>query len=363
MTIYIISLCIICVIIVLAYMQHPKFGAKATGDRLTRMLQADNYKDGVFQNKNHTPSITEGFTYWEVLKDFFFSNTSHTSPNKAIPSIQTDFSQLNYNLNQFIWFGHSSYLLILEGKTFLIDPVLSGSASPIASSIKAFQGSNNFSVEQLPAIDYLIISHDHFDHLDYETIVKLKAKVDTVICPLGVGAHFEKWGYSNNQLIEKNWHESASLTNNIDIHFTPARHFSGRTFKRNTTLWTSYVLKTPNLNVFIGGDSGYDTHFKEIGAKFGPFDWAIIENGQYNEKWRYIHTLPSEQVNVIQDLQANNVIAVHNSKFKLANHPWNEPLDKMKHNCDSANINLATPMIGEVLMLNDNNVSSFNWWE
>lgn len=224
--------------------------------------------------------------------------------------------------------GHSSYYFQLDKKRFLVDPVFSGNASPIPGTTKAFAGSDIYNADDFPPIDFLIISHDHYDHLDYKTIKELKPKINKVICGLGVGAHFERWGFDEDQIIELDWYDETELAKDFRIISTPARHFSGRRFRRNNTLWSSYVLESPGKRIFIGGDSGYDVHFKEIGEKYGPFDWAILENGQYNEKWRYIHTLPNEFVKVAEDLNVKNVLPVHSGKFALAQHPWTEPLQK-----------------------------------
>jgi len=194
----------------------------------------------------------------------------------------------------------------------------------------------------------LVISHDHYDHLDYETVKELRPKVEKVILPLGVGAHFEKWNYLPEQLIEEEWNTSVSLKNNLKITFTPARHFSGRKFKRNTTLWTSYVLETPTQKIFLGGDSGYDTHFKEI--------------GEYNDAWKYIHALPTDLPAIITDLKAKHIIPVHAAKFALAKHAWDEPLEKIIENGKQNKLDILTPMIGEPLNLNDSVFHFKEWW-
>ena len=157
--------------------------------------------------------------------------------------------------------------------------------------------------------------------------------------------------------------DNRNLADDFKITSTPARHFSGRLFKRNTTLWSSYVLESPGKKIFIGGDSGYDIHFKKIGETFGPFDWAILENGQYNEKWKYIHTLPEEFGKVVNDLNAKNIFPVHSGKFALAQHAWNEPLEKVKQNSLGKNYRLCTPMIGEKLNLDDESQTFSEWWK
>jgi L-ascorbate metabolism protein UlaG (beta-lactamase superfamily) len=251
----------------------------------------------------------------------------------------------------------------IDGKRFLVDPVLSGSASPVPWTVKAYKGTDRYTVDDLPPIDYLLISHDHYDHLDYETITKLKDKVKTVICGLGVGAHFEHWGYAADKIIESDWNNTISLDAGFKVHTTPARHFSGRGFTRNNTLWMSYVLQTPNTKIYIGGDSGYDTHFAEIGKQFGPIDLAILENGQYNVAWEAIHMLPDQVLQAAEDLKAKRLFPVHSSKFTLAMHSWDEPLIKVTELAKIQHLPLVTPVIGEMVNLNDTTQVFPEWWK
>lgn len=348
---------------VFAYMQHPKFGKSPSGDRLKRMEQSKNYRDGQFHNLSETPALAEGTSVWKIYYDFLFKSFPNSNPIDSIPSVKNDLKNLKPEENVFVWFGHSSYFIQLNGKKYLIDPVLSGNASPVAETNKSFVGSEVYSVEDLPEIDYLLITHDHYDHLDYETILQLKPKVKKVVTALGVGEHLEYWGFKPEKLTELDWNDFVEFENIIKLTAVPARHFSGRTFKRNATLWTSFVLEVGEMKIFIGGDSGYDPYFEKIGEEFGPFDWAILENGQYNEKWKYIHFLPNETVQVAKDLKAKKVIPVHNSKFKLAQHAWWEPLDKFTEEAEIQNLNYATPKIGELVNLNDS-LQNFNkWWK
>ncbi|MFV0540201.1 MAG: MBL fold metallo-hydrolase [Aestuariibaculum sp.] len=346
-------------------MQQPKFGKAPHGKRLELIKQSPHYNNAkdVFENIHHTPTLTEGYSMLDVLSNQFFKSHPDQIPTESIPSVKTNLKALDLNNDILVWFGHSSYLLQIEGIRFLIDPVFSGNASPIPESVKAFKGSNIYTVEDMPNIDYLLISHDHYDHLDYKTIIGLKDKVKQVICGLGVGSHFEYWGYNPDIITEKDWYETIALKNNIIIHTTPARHFSGRTFKRNNTLWQSYVLETPSKKLFLGGDSGYDSHFKAIGDKFGPFDLAIMENGQYNKAWEAIHTLPEQVLKAATDLKAKRIFPVHSSKFVLALHPWNEPLNEVFRISKNYNIPLVTPIIGEKVMLNDSTQIFDTWWK
>jgi L-ascorbate metabolism protein UlaG (beta-lactamase superfamily) len=344
------------------YMGSPKFGKAPSGKRLERIMQSPNYKDGKFQNLHYTPDLTKGYSMVGVLIDMFFKNHPRRKPTDSIPSVKTDLMALPADTDVLVWFGHSSYFMQIGGKRFLVDPVFSGNASPVPGTTKSFKGADIYSVADMPTIDYLIISHDHYDHLDYETIIAMKGKVKTVICGLGVGEHFEYWGYNPSQLIEKDWHETVDLGLGFKLNLVPGRHFSGRGFKRNVSLWTSYVLETPKQKIFIGGDSGYDTHFVEIGNKFGPIDLAILENGQYNVAWQAIHTLPEETLKAAKDLKAKRIFPVHSSKFTLALHQWDDPLNDLSQ-LNNGQIPLVTPMIGEVVRLNDEQQVFKHWWK
>lgn len=360
--IVLLSLVLLLAISTYFYMRSPKFGKAPSGKRLERMLQSPNYKDGKFQNLHHTPSLTEGYSMLGVMFDMLFKDHPRRKPVDSLPSIKTDLLHLPANENVLVWFGHSSYLMQINGKRFLVDPVFSGNASPIPGTTKSFKGADIYSVDDLPSINYLVISHDHYDHLDYETIIALKSKVKTVICGLGVGEHFEYWGYAPSQLIERDWNEEINLGDGFKLHTVPGRHFSGRGFTRNNTLWSSYILETPQSKIYIGGDSGYDTHFKQIGEKFGPMDLAILENGQYNVAWQAIHTLPHETLQAAKDLKAKRLFPVHSSKFTLAMHQWDEPLNDISQLAEG-NLPLVTPMIGEKVEL-DNETQVFKqWWK
>lgn len=344
------------------FLQHPKFGKAPSGERLLRIENSKNYKDGQFHNLNHTPQLAEGYTMVGVLWDFLFTKYPNTAPMDSIPSVKTDLRKFNPEENVLVWMGHSSYFIQLNGKKYLIDPVLSGNASPLPTT-KAFPGADVYKPEDIPDIDYLLISHDHYDHLDYETMKSLIPKVGQIITGLGVGAHLEYWGYKSEIITEMDWNESVSLNEHTKIHTVPARHFSGRTLKRNNTLWVSFVLETPRKKLFLGGDSGYDFHFVEIGNKYGPFDLALLENGQYDPKWKYIHLLPEESVKAAKELKAKRLMPVHNSKFKLGNHTWFDPMERIAAAALKQKLPLLTPKIGEIVYLDDENQSFENWWQ
>ncbi|WET48804.1 MBL fold metallo-hydrolase [Chryseobacterium indologenes] len=322
-----------------------------------------NYANGKFQNILVTPALLEGESMTKALFNSL-CKVENTSPKSALPFVITDLKKLSPDENVLVWFGHSSYFIQVDGKKFLIDPVFSGNASPMPGSIKAFAGADYYKPEYMPDIDFLLISHDHWDHLDYKTVQELKNRVGKVICGLGTGQHFEYWGWKPEKIIEKNWWESIDIADGFRITLTPARHFSGRLLNRNISLWTSFVLKTPTKNLFLGGDSGYGNHFTEIGEKYGPFDLAVMECGQYNEKWPYIHTLPDQLIGEVKELKAKNFIPVHHSKFKLSQHAWFEPVELAAKNAEDHNQPITLPVIGEKVDLNQlGNVTWKKWWE
>jgi L-ascorbate metabolism protein UlaG (beta-lactamase superfamily) len=245
----------------------------------------------------------------------------------------------------------------------LVDPVFCGHASPFSFSIKAFTGADIYRPDDIPDIDYLFITHDHWDHLDYDTVKKLRPRVKQVICGLGTGAHLEYWGFDKKSIIEKDWNETFQLGDGFTVNTVPGRHFSGRMFRRNQSVWTSFVLQTPTMKLFLGGDSGYDSHFAAAGEKFGPFDLVILENGQYNKYWKYIHMMPEEVLKAAIDLKAKRLLSVHHAKFALANHSWDEPLSAITALNKKERVPLITPMIGEKVNLKDSTQVFKEWWK
>lgn len=346
----------------LLYMRQDKFGKSPSGTRFEKIKQSPNFKNGKFQNLNNTPTLAKGHSWFKVLYEAYIKNKPRHYPTDIIPSVKTDLLNVPVDTNVLVWFGHSSYFIQIDGKRILVDPVFSGNASPIPRTAKSFKGTDIYTVADLPDIDYLFISHDHYDHVDYETLIALKDKTKKVICGLGVGSHFEHWGYDSSKIIERDWNEKVELDSGFTAFVEPARHFSGRGFSANNTLWASYVLQTPSMKIYIGGDSGYDTHYADIGNKHGSIDLAILDNGQYNEAWKYIHNLPKDVLKAAQDLKAKRIFPVHSSKFALGSHDWDEPLVKLTELNKSYNIPLVTPIIGEFVYLKDTTQQFKQWW-
>jgi L-ascorbate metabolism protein UlaG (beta-lactamase superfamily) len=348
---------------VYGFMLQPKFGSTPSGESLQRIKTSPNYNNGKFKNQSHTPDLTEGTSYYAVLKEFLFKNKPRKKPSQTLPSAKTNLLQLKREEDVLVWMGHSSYFMQVDGKTILVDPVLSGAASPLSFTTRSFAGADIYTTGDIPEIDFLFISHDHWDHLDYDTIKKLQPKIKTIITGLGTAAHFERWGFKKEIIVEKDWNQTATLAPGFSVTITPARHFSGRSFTRNKALWVSFVLQTPAHKIYIGGDSGYDEHFKTIGNQYGPFDLAILECGQYDKSWKYIHMMPEEVVQAAQDLNAKKLLAVHWGKFSLGNHAWDEPAERVYKAAQQKNMHLLTPMIGEQVNINEGAQAFSPWWQ
>lgn len=359
----ILSVIIIIGLVVVVFINQPRFGRTPKGERKERITHSPNYHDGSFKNLNETPQITTDKGFIGTLADFLFKKKERLIPEVALPVIKSNLSDLNVQDDLLVWLGHSTYILQADGKRILVDPVLSGAASPVSFINKPFKGTDVYRPQDIPEIDYLIISHDHWDHLDYNTVMELKPRIGKVICGLGVGEHFERWGFDKSRIIELDWNESSIADTGFTFHCLPARHFSGRGLSPNQSLWASFLVQTPTQNIFIGGDGGYDSHFAEIGNRFGNIDLAILENGQYDLDWRYIHMLPEQIIQAFKDLNAKRLLTVHHSKFALGNHPWDEPLKKITEAAERDSVPLLAPMIGEVVSYNGELLPIKKWWE
>lgn len=311
------------------FMNRPEFGRAPRGERLERIWRSPNYRDGAFRNRHATPQLTSGKGWWATMYDFLFERKERNRPDHALPAVKTDLKALDPKENLLVWFGHSSYLIQADGLRILVDPVFE-TASPLPFFNRPFEGTDLYKPEDMPGIDLLVITHDHWDHLDYGTVTKLRDRTGRVVCPLGVGEYFEYWGFDPQRITELDWGEQAALGGGFTVYCRPARHFSGRTFRANRTLWASFVVETPSQRIFLGGDGGYDTHFADVAREFPNLDVAVLEDGQYSEDWRYIHMLPADLKRAVEDLGARRVFPVHNSKYALARHPWDEPLNKMR---------------------------------
>ena len=343
------------------YFHLPMFGRLPQGERLAQIQKMPNYKEGQFRNLHHTPMLVrKGLA--STWLGFLFRNQKNLKPPKALPSIKTDLKNLNLKEDVMVWFGHSSYFIQINGKRILIDPLFSKVSSPVLFFPRAFAGTCEYQADDIPELDYLIITHDHWDHLDYQTIKKLRSKVKNVICPLGVGETLEYWKFSKDQIIEMYWDDYQVLDEGLFIYCLPSRHFSGRSFVRNKTLWASFLIKSKDLKLYFSGDTGYDDHFLEIQEKFGQIDLAMLDSGQHNESWKYIHMLTSDVVRAARDLRTKILIPSHICKLSLAYHPWDEPMEELVGMAHGENFKLFIPMIGEKIDLHAKEWPLKTWW-
>jgi L-ascorbate metabolism protein UlaG (beta-lactamase superfamily) len=251
----------------------------------------------------------------------------------------------------------------LAGKRILIDPVFSTNAAPIPEANEAFAGTSVYTAGDMPNIDLLLISHDHYDHLDYPTVIALKDKVGQVITGLGVGADFEAWGYPRSKVHEADWYESLPVGPGLTVSVMPARHFSGRTFARDKTLWAAYLLATSQRKIFLSGDSGYGPHFADIGRKYGPLDWAALDTGQYDPRWANVHMNPEQAAQAAMDLRTKALTPSHIGRFSLAPHDWNDPFVRISKASVNRSYSLWTPIIGRPIYFDGRTQKFDAWWE
>jgi L-ascorbate metabolism protein UlaG (beta-lactamase superfamily) len=262
---------------------------------------------------------------------------------------------------KFIWYGHSVILMRINNKTLLIDPMFGPDATPTAPfKINRFSANALDIIEKLPIVDLVLLTHDHYDHLDLSSIRKLKSRTQQFFVALGVARHLTNWGVDEAKITEFDWWDNKSLED-ISITFTPSRHFSGRGFSdRFKGLWGGWVFKTNKENIYFSGDGGYGKHFKEVGNRLGPFDFGMMECGQYNENWHLIHMFPEEAVQAAIDAQVKKSMAVHWGGFALAQHHWKDPIQRFTQEANQKNVEFASPRLGEMFSIPQS--KNGEWW-
>ncbi len=357
-----ISIISIIVLAVMIYKLNPQLGGKISNDYKRELGGSPNFNGEVFENPIATKMAAPS---WETMKEFLKKGVDRkpTQPISTEKFNAGDFESKNDSSDiKFSWFGHSSVLLKIEGKNLLIDPVFSKRASMFSwMGPKRFDYENQMTVENLPQIDAVLISHDHYDHLDYRVIKKLKDRVKQFYVPLGVRVHLEKWGVPPENITDLDWWDEVELTQDLKITLTPARHFTGRGLtNRMTTLWGGWAFLGTHGKVFFSGDSGYFNGFKEMGEKFGSFDLAFIECGQYNVDWEAIHMLPEQSAQAAEDVRAKFVVPIHWGKFKLSTHSWIEPIERFLNASENKSFQTLTPKPNELVCLSE--ISDVNFW-
>ena len=327
-----------------------------------KIEDSPQYKDGKFNDMGN--ALNMSFTdYVSTTWDFLFTR-NHRTPDTELPVKQVDLSHFNNKDSDQLsvtWLGHSSLMINIDGYKILVDPVFEKRISVLGPT--RFNGDVPLDIQQIPQIDAVIISHDHYDHLNEFSVQRLIEKSDKFIVPLAVGAQLIDWGVPRDNIVELDWWQEHRLEKNLIIAATPAQHFSGRGITdRNKTLWASWVIKTPFHKLFFSGDSGYFSGFKQIGDKYGPFDMTFIECGAYGKSWPKVHMFPEQTVQAHLDLKGIVLHPIHWATFNLALHPWYEPMVRLTAAANSKNVKIATPVVGETTVYTMS-IPAARWWE
>lgn len=295
-----------------------------------------------------------------VITDYFKMKTK-LRPIKNLPVVLSD--KNNESLESVTWFWHSASLLKIEGKTLLLDPMFGDASSPFPLfNSKRYSDAFSLEREDLQEIDAIIISHNHYDHLNYKSIMQLKDRAKHFYVPTGVAQYLIKWGVLPSKISEHNWWDEITF-DTIKLVCAPARHFSGRSITdRDCSLWCSWLILGKETKVFFSGDSGYAPHFKEIGDKYGPFDLTLMECGQYDPRWSAIHMLPEETVQAHIDVKGELLLPIHWGAFSLALHEWSDPIERVTKEAKRLEIKITTPQIGESITLKSTDYPSSAWW-
>jgi L-ascorbate metabolism protein UlaG (beta-lactamase superfamily) len=407
------------------------FGGIYKTKHLEKIESITNYGNGKFHNlyestqqKNNQKKIPLSKRILIKLNFIFsiFIKTEKQIPHIKINALNVDFKKIDKNEDVIIWLGHSSCFIQIHGIRILVDPLFSEVSSPIPFFPKAMDGTNIYHADNISEIDFLIITHDHWDHLDYKTVLQLKPKINKIICPIGVGAHFKRWHFDKNKIIEMSWNESFTheADSSFKIHCLPAHHSSGRGFIRNQSLWGSFLIESTqksdgnekdSFKIYLGGDSGYSKHYVDIGKKFAPIDFVLLNSGQYDKRWPNNHMNPCQVIQAAKDLGARKLIPIHICRVSIgAHHAWDEPLRELSKKTnelisnfpkseffkeglkqiskvcsdthesridstskqfvseelefnDNKQFRLLTPLMGEIINIKDNNKKFTMWWE
>ncbi len=337
----------------------PQIGATS---KQVRSFTSANFRDGKFHNTVTTTMKMLTHEMVEATKEQFFGEQERV-PATQIPSLLVDSAAIGKaTKTRVTWLGHSTLLIEVDGQVLLTDPVFSDRASPLSFiGPKRFPSEMPLKPKEIPYVDAVLISHDHYDHLDHQSILKLKEKVGRFYVPLGVGGHLERWGVDGNKIVELDWWQEDQLQG-LTLALTPTRHFSGRGLRRDRTLWGSWVIIGEQERLFFGGDSGYFDGFKEIGKKYGPFDITMLESGAYNKAWSEIHMMPEETVQAHIDLRGELLLPIHWAKFNLSIHGWTEPIERLLAAAEIQQVRVVAPMQGDSFAL-QRPPQLVSWWD
>jgi L-ascorbate metabolism protein UlaG (beta-lactamase superfamily) len=334
----------------------PAFGARATGARLARMRRSPQYRDGAFRNPAADPVRIATSTFRAEYRA-----RGAGRPAQPVPLHRPEFPGPAGGLH-LVWFGHAATLVEIEGRRVLFDPVWSERCSPSQLVGPRRLHRPPVPLAELGAVDAVVISHDHYDHLDMATIQELsRSQTAPFVVPLGVGAHLDRWGVPASRVVELDWDGSTEV-DGVTLTATAAHHFSGRTLARNDTLWTSWVVAAGGRRVFYTGDSGYFPGYEGIGAEHGPFDAALVQIGAYSPAWPDVHMTPEDAVTAHLEVRGGLLVPVHWATFNLAFHAWAEPVDRLWREAKARGVPLAVPRPGERIDVDDPPAVD-GWWQ
>jgi L-ascorbate metabolism protein UlaG (beta-lactamase superfamily) len=361
-----LSLLMILAIGIYMFLQTPIFGEHPNDEQIKSFAVSPQFNSKTEEFQNRRPEVfaemRANMSIPTMLAEWF-EDRSGGRPEQLLPEIKPD---LNAFLapsedTKLIWFGHSSFLLNMSDTIIMVDPMFSKAASPLGLIGERFQPPV-LSLEELPPIDIVLLSHDHYDHLDMGSIRYFADKDISFVAPLGLSSHLRSWGVPDAQIVEKDWWETHVISD-VEFIAAPSQHFSGRDgIKNNSTLWASWIIRNKTSNLYFSRDSGFDTHFKTIGDRYGPFDLALVEDGQYNSRWPAVHLFPEEAAKASVDLKAKRAMPVHWGMFELSYHAWHDPITRFSKALAETDVALVTPLIGQTIEINED-LSNKNWWE
>ena len=338
----------------------PQFGAGLEEMKRDDYRGTTAWKMGRFRNLDKT-RLQEDLR--SLLGDLMgYLKAKNTMPSAPLPvAVANVLDRPDPDRDYVTWYGHSAVRIETAGKTLLIDPMLGEWVAPVPFLGHRFPYREYHPLEQLGDIDLMLFSHDHYDHLDYDTLMALKDRTKAYLVPLGIGAHLRAWGIPDDRITEIDWWQTVTLAG-MRFTATPARHFSGRSpSTRNKTLWCGFVIETGRHRIYFGGDSGYGRHFNQIGERLGPFDLNLLDSGQYHDRWKNVHMQPEEALRAHRDLGGGRLLPIHWGGFSLSDHPWYDPVKRIV--AADADACVMTPLIGQRVDLDDPTPCRDRWWE
>ncbi len=341
--------------------KDPQFGADAGAMRYVKEQGSVAWKMGAFRNLDKTRLQEDlGSLFGDLVG---YIKAKHTQPTQPLP-VATGGGPFRPESDRdyLTWYGHSALRLETGGKTILLDPMLGDWVAPVPFLGHRFPYEDYRPLADLHVIDLIVYSHDHYDHLDYDTLLAIKDRTRAFLCPLGLGAHLEKWGVPRDKITELDWWQQADIAG-CRFTATPARHFSGRSpGTRNKSLWAGFLIETSKYRLYFGGDSGYGRHFKEIERRLGgQFDLTMLDSGQYHDRWKNVHMQPEEALRAHQDLRGKVLLPIHWGAFSLSDHAWFDPAERMLQ--ADQNECVISPMIGQRFSLDSLEECRERWWK